>query len=404
MRRWLIPFFFLFAAKVWSYTPVETPNVPTLPFTMDNGVKVFHLIAEPVKQEFVKGVVFNCWGYNGSTPGPTIEAVEGDRVRILVTNNLPEPTTVHWHGILLPNGMDGVTGLNQPPIPPGETFAYEFTLRQNGTYMYHPHYDEMVQMGLGLMGFFIIHPKEPEDPPIDRDFAIFLQEWSVPTGASTPNPITLDFNYFTFNGKVYPGSSPLVVRTNQRVRIRYGNLSMDNHPIHLHGYAFTVTANGGWRRPKSAQYLDSTIDVPVGATVDIEFIADAPGDWALHCHKTHHTMNGMDHSVPNMVGVDFKGLEPKLKKILPAFMPMGHTGMGGMRKMYTQYHMPTPPNFYPPKGAPGQFGEIDMSGMFTIVKVRDGITSYADPGWYQNPPGTVAGPWPISKAQQDKAP
>ncbi len=388
----LATLFSLLTSYAWGYTPVETPNVKTLPYTMDGSVKVFHLIAEPVKQEFVKGVVVNCWGYNGSSPGPTIEAVEGDRVRILVTNNLPEATTVHWHGILLPNGMDGVSGLNQPPIPPGETFVYEYTLCQNGTYMYHPHYDEMIQMGMGLMGFFIIHPNVPEEQPVDRDFAIFLHEWFIPPGASTPNPITMEFNYFTFNGKVYPGSDPLVVKTGQRVRIRFGNLSMDNHPIHLHGYAFAVTANGGWQRPVSAQYLDSTIDVPVGATRDIQFVANAPGDWAMHCHKTHHTMNGMLHDIPNMVGVDFTGLEQKIQKLLPGFMPMGTTGMGNMRGMYTKMHMPTPPNFLPPEGSPSQFGPIDMSGMFTIVKVRDGILDYKDPGWYQNPPGTVAHP------------
>ena len=127
-------------------------------------------------------MIVNCWGYNGSTPGPTIEAVEGDRVRILVTNKLPERTSVHWHGILLPNGMDGVAGLNQPHIEPGETYAYEFTLRQHGTLMYHPHSDEMVQMALGMMGFFVIHPKAPEAPRVDRDFAIMLHEWFVAPG------------------------------------------------------------------------------------------------------------------------------------------------------------------------------------------------------------------------------
>ena len=143
------------------YTPVVTPNGSTLPWTLEEGFKVFHLVAEPVKREFSPGLTVNCWGYNGQTPGPTIEVVEGDKVRILVTNHLPESTTIHWHGILLPNGMDGVSGLNQKPIPPGETFKYEFTLRQSGTHMYHPHYDEMTQIGLGLMGFLSSIPKIP---------------------------------------------------------------------------------------------------------------------------------------------------------------------------------------------------------------------------------------------------
>ena len=190
-----------------------TPNGNTLPYIYDGQVKVFHLTAEPVKREFAPGMVVDCWGYNGQTPGPTIEAVEGDRVRILVTNHLPEPTTVHWHGVILPNGMDGVAGLTQPAIAPGETWAYEFDLKQHGTQMYHPHSDEMVQMALGMYGFFVIHPKEPEPQKIDRDFCIFLQEWSIPPGSSKPNPMVMtDFNLFTFNSRVYPGTDPLVVK------------------------------------------------------------------------------------------------------------------------------------------------------------------------------------------------
>lgn len=374
--------------KQISYPFVVTPNGKTLPWTIENGVKVFHLIAETVEQEFSPGLVVNCWGYNGSSPGPTIEAFEGDRVRILVTNHLPEPTTVHWHGILLPNGMDGVTGLNQAPILPGETFKYEFVLRQHGTYMYHSHFDEMIQIGMGLMGFFIIHPKEPVGPPVDRDFAIMLHEWYIPAGASTPDPmVMLDFNYFTFNGRIYPGTQPLVVKKGERVRIRLANLSMDNHPIHLHGYAFTVMASGGWRLPQSAQYLGSTIDVVVGNTHDIEFVADEPGDWALHCHKTHHVMSGMEHNIPNMIGVDQGEWADKINKLLPEYMPMGETGMGKMFEM--SHHMARPKNFLP-YGSPGQFGMIDMSGMFTILKVRDDIANYHDSGWYENPLGTVA--------------
>ncbi len=213
-----------------AYTAVTTPNGSTLPYVMDRGAKVFHLVAEPVKKEIAPGMVINAWGYNGQSPGPTIEAVEGDRVRILVTNKLPEATSLHWHGVLLPSGMDGVSGLNQPKIEPGETYAYEFTLRQHGTQMYHPHADETTQMALGMQGFFIIHPKR-EAKPIDRDFAIFLHEWDVPPSAATPNPATMtDFNLFTFNGRAYPGTAPLVVKKGQRVRIRLANLSMDSHP------------------------------------------------------------------------------------------------------------------------------------------------------------------------------
>src|SRR5581483_5585040 len=171
-----------------SYTPCVTPNGSTLPWKMDKGVKVFHLIAEPVKREFAPGMVVNCWGYNGQTPGPTIEAVEGDRLRIYVTNRLGEPTSVHWHGLFVPNGMDGVAGLTQKHIPPGKTYVYEFALRQNGSFMYHPHSDEMLQMALGMMGWFIVHPKDPGMHRVDRDFLLMLHNWDVEPGAFTPQP------------------------------------------------------------------------------------------------------------------------------------------------------------------------------------------------------------------------
>src|SRR5437867_6436105 len=196
----------------YGYRPVVTPDGSTLPWKMVGGVKEFHLIVEPIRHEVAPGMVINAWGYNGRTPGPTIEAVEGDRVRILVTNKLPEPTAVHWHGVILPSGMDGVSGLTQRAIPLGDTFAYEFTLKQHGTQMYHSHGDEMTQIGLGTMGFFIIHPRQ-RPYRIDRDYAIMLSEWFVRPGASTPDPnVMTDFNIFTFNSRAYPGTAPLVAK------------------------------------------------------------------------------------------------------------------------------------------------------------------------------------------------
>jgi len=387
---------------------VITPNIGSLEWIMDGDVKVFHLIAEPVKREFSQGFVVNCWGYNGLCPGPTIEAVEGDRIRILVTNNLPEPTTVHWHGLIIPNGMDGVAGLNQRTIKPGETFKYEFTLVQNGTFMYHPHADEMIQVGMGMGGFFIIHPKLAEDPPVDRDFAIFLQEWFVPVGGMTPDPtIMLDFNLFTFNGVLFPKIESLVAKKGDRVRIRFANISMDNHPIHLHGHEFTVIRRGAKRIPPSAQYTEVTVDVPVGATRDIEFIADNPGDWAFHCHKTHHTMNQMGHDLPNIIGINTHDLDQRIRKLFPGYKGlMGASGMGEMFEMmddpkkghghsptrtHTRTHDHVKASFnISPMGSPGPFGIIEMGGMFTVFKVRDGITNYNDPGWYKHPPGTTA--------------
>ena len=230
------------------YNPVVTLNGWTLPWRMNNGVKEFHLVAEPVVREMAPGMVAHLWGYNGQSPGPTIEVVEGDRVRIFVTNKLPEHTSVHWHGQRLPNGMDGVAGLNQPAIPSGKTFVYEFEAKRPGTFMYHPHADEMVQMAMGMMGFWVTHPKNkhPLIDNVDRDFCFLLNAYDIDPGAYTPKIMTmLDFNLWTWNSRVFPGISPLCVRKNDKVRIRIGNLTMTNHPIHLHGHEFEVSGTDG---------------------------------------------------------------------------------------------------------------------------------------------------------------
>ncbi len=372
-----------------SYHPVVTPNGRSLPWQWKDGVKEFRLVAEPVTREFAPGMVVNAWGYNGQTPGPTIEAVEGDRVRIYVTNRLPEWTTIHWHGMRLPNGMDGVGGVTQPHIPPGRTGVYEFTVRDSGTFMYHPHADEMVQIALGLMGFFVVHPKNPAERRVDRDFCIMLHAWDVVPGTATPRPATmLDFNMWTFNSRIWPGTDPLPVRLGDRLRIRIANLSMTSHPIHLHGYHFKqVATDGGWI-PESAQWPMTTVDVPVGATVALEVLADAPGDWALHCHKTHHAMNAMGHEIPNLIGVNAAGLDEKIGRLVPGYMTMGSTGMAEMAQMQP----PLPANTLPGQLGSGPFGPAEMGGMFTIVKVREGLApdDYTDPGWYAHPGGTVA--------------
>ena len=348
---------------------VTTPNGTTLPWKLQAGVKVAHLVAETFEHEFVPGLKAECWGYNGGTPGPTLEAIEGDRVRIHVTNRLPEPTTVHWHGLVLPNGMDGVSGLNQRPIPPGETFVYEFTLRSPGTYMYHPHYDEMTQLALGMMGMFIVHPKKRRGARVDRDFALMTHEWRIPVGAKRPDPLVMnEFNVFTFNGKSFPATDPLVVRRGERVRIRLGNLSpTDHHPIHLHGLRFHVTATDGGEIPPSAQVPETTVLVPVGSTRVIEFVPPEAGDWAMHCHMTHHTMTQMGHDWPTMVGAQTQALDRRMRKLAPGYMSMGQKGMGEMSEM----SMPTPANSAVMRGGQGPFGAVDMGGMFTLLKVLE---------------------------------
>ena len=376
-----------------EYTPVITPNISSLPWKIVDGVKVFHLVAEEVWHTFASGLKAKCWGYNGKVHGPTIEAVEGERIRIYVTNKLQAPTSVHWHGVFLPNGMDGVGGLTQRAIPSGKTFKYEWTVRQSGTYMYHSHHDEMTQMAMGMMGMLVFHPRNPSpDYKVDRDFAIMLSEWRIDPGTSTPNPNEMnDFNVLTMNAKCYPGTEPLVAKMGDRVRIRFGNLSaMDHHSIHLHGHYFKITATNGGRIATSAQHPGSTLFVPVGDTQDIEFIASDPGDWAIHCHMTHHVMNQMGHDFPNVVGVQKEGFDQQVRNLLPAYMMMGEHGMGEHGIHVEAGHMPVPKNSIPMVGARGPFDYITMGGMFTLLKVRDQLASYDDPGWYKHPPGTVA--------------
>ena len=370
-------------------TPVTTLHGRSLPFVMNDGVKEFHLVAGEFLQEFAPGFRVKVWGYNGFSPGPTIEAVEGDRVRILVTNKLPEPTSVHWHGVLLPSGMDGVSGLSSPHIKPGETFAYEFTLRQNGTQMYHPHGDETLQIALGMMGMFVIHPRDPDEARVDRDFVWMPHAWRIDPGTSRPNPAEMtDFNIWSLNGRIYPGTHPMVVKTGQRVRIRVGNLSMVEHPMHLHGHHFEVSGTDAGRVPPERRWREATVQVPVGTTRDIDFVADNPGDWAYHCHKSHHTMNAMSHTSPNMIGVDQSAASREIAHLVPGYMAMGRTGMSDMEGMSEM--MPGPANTAPMMAGRGPYGTIGMGGMFTVLKVRDEMDGYGDPGWYHPPPGTVA--------------
>ena len=371
------------------YKPVVTLNGWTLPFRMKEGVKEFHLLAEPVVREMAPGFVVNMWGYNGQSPGPTIEVVEGDKVRIFVTNQLPEHTTIHWHGQRLPNGMDGVGGLNQKQIPVGKTFVYEFVARRPGTFMYHPHADEMTQMAMGMMGLWITHPKgqHPMIAEVDRDYAFLLSAYDVTPGAKTPNVNTmLDQNIWSWNSRVFPGISPLVARLNDRVRVRVGNLTMTNHPIHIHGIEFEVTGTDGGPVPPTARWPEVTTDVAVGQMRQLEFMADEPGDWAMHCHKSHHTMGAMGHDVPTMIGVDHRGLVQKIQKLIPDYMVMGERGMADMGEM----EMELPENTFPMMTGTGPYGPIEMGGMFTTLKVRaeQKPGDYSDPGDYKQPPGT----------------
>ncbi len=278
--------------------PVQTLDIGDLPFTTDNSVKVFHLIAEPVKQQIAPNKTLIVWGYNGSAPGPTIQVNQGDRVRIVVDNHLPEATSMHWHGLEIPHNMDGGPGISQEPINPGGRFVYEFTVHQEGTYFYHSHM--AMQEMMGMLGGFVMHPKQSHRPAVDKDFLVLLQEYAVLPSNVVPNSMNMEFNWLVFNGKTGPATTPLIVRLGDRIRVRLVNLGMDHHPIHLHGHTFFVTGTEGGRIPESAWYPGNTVLVGVAQSRDFEFVANNPGDWMLHCHLPHHMMNQMSSNVGPM--------------------------------------------------------------------------------------------------------
>jgi FtsP/CotA-like multicopper oxidase with cupredoxin domain len=310
----------VFSAKALPITSppvrVQSPDLTDLPFDLDNGVKVFHLVAEPVHRQITPGKAIDVWGYNGSAPGPTIQVTQGDRVRIVVDNHLPEPTSMHWHGFEIPHDMDGGPGISQDPIPPGGRFVYEFTLRQAGTFFYHSHM--AMQEMMGMLGAFIMHPKDALTPPVDKDFVVLLQEYAVLPNNTVPNTMNMEFNWLLINGKAGPAATPLIVRLGDRVRIRMINLGMDHHPMHMHGHTFYITGTEGGRIPESAWIPGNTVLVGVAQARDIEFVATNPGAWMLHCHLPHHMMNQMSSTAGPMT---------RARQGMPAGVDMNN-GMG----------------------------------------------------------------------------
>ena len=271
--------------------PVVSPDVPDMPWRLEGGVKVFDIRVEHVRTELIPGRAMDGWGFNGSIPGPTIQVNEGDRVRLNVENRLAEPFSMHWHGLEIPNDMDGMPGISQDAIPPNGRFVYEFTLKQNGTFFYHSHM--AMQEMMGLIGLFIIHPRRAHAPRVDRDFGMVLQEWALLPNNTIPNSLAMEFNWLTINGKAGPATTPMLCKLGERVRIRIVNLGMDHHPMHIHGHQFYVTGTEGGRIRTTAVEPANTVLVGVAQARDIEFVADNPGDWHFHCHLPHHMMNQM---------------------------------------------------------------------------------------------------------------
>ena len=271
--------------------PVHTPDLPKAPFEMVDGVKEFRLTAEVVETEVMPGRPMTAWGYNGSIPGPTLEFTEGERIRVIFENKLPEMTAIHWHGFEVPMEMDGSVGLGMDPVPPGGKFIHEFTLNQNGTFFYHSHFP--MQEMMGMLGFVVVHPRVAHEPKVDRDFGIVLQEWMLLPNNKVPNSLAMEFNWLTFNGKSGPAATPMLVKQGERVRIRIVNLGMDHHPIHMHGHQFYVTGTEAGRKPPLTWFAENTVIVGVAQARDIEFTAEHVGDWMIHCHLPHHMMNQM---------------------------------------------------------------------------------------------------------------
>jgi len=263
---------------------------------IENGVKVFDLDTSVIRWTILPGITVNAYAFNGQVPGPRIRFRQGDRVRINVTNRLPESTTVHWHGLILPNIMDGPAHITQEPIPTGGgLYRYEFTAVQSGTYLYHSHDHVDRQQGLGLYGALIIDPVE-QDPSLeaDHEYTVLLQEWLVREGLTYP-AMPMDGgqpNYFTINGRAYPGTDTIPMRVGETLKVRFiGSNNGFIHPMHIHGGPFKVVAVDGNTLPLSARYEADTVNVGPGQRYDVIWTARNPGKWLIHCHIGHHTTN-----------------------------------------------------------------------------------------------------------------
>jgi FtsP/CotA-like multicopper oxidase with cupredoxin domain len=281
-----------------SQIPVVTTDVGDLAYTMDGSTKVYNLVAEVLRQKIHPDKTIDVWGFNGSAPGPTIQVNQGDHVRVIFDNHLPEASSIHWHGFEDQIGNDGMPGISQEPVRPGGRFIYEFDIHQTGTYFYHSHM--AMQEMAGMLGGFIMHPRTPHHPRCDKDFLLHLQEYAILPNNTVPNTMNMEYNWLLLNGKAGPAATPLIVRQGDRVRIRFVNLGMDHHPLHIHGYTFQVTGTEGGRIPETAWWPGTTVLVGVAQARDIEITADRIGDWMLHCHLPHHMMNQMSSNVGTM--------------------------------------------------------------------------------------------------------
>lgn len=266
-----------------------------LPYRMDNGVKVFELRASVIRWTILPGITVDAYAYNDQIPGPRIHIRQGDHIRIVVHNALPEETTVHWHGLIVPNHMDGPAYITQAPIRPGGSYTYEFTAEQYGTYFYHPHAKPDRTQALGLYGAFIIDPADPANEiRANYDHVIELQEWLKREGLTYP-AMPMEGgqpNYFTINGKAYPATETISMRVGETLKVRFiGTNNGSIHPMHIHGGPFQVVAIDGQTLAPAQRYMADVVDVGPGQRYDVLWTARRPGKWLIHCHIPHHTTN-----------------------------------------------------------------------------------------------------------------
>ncbi len=303
---------------------VSAPDLQKIGGKIVNGAREFHIRATPVRRELLPGIWMNAYGYNDLFPGPVLEMNQGERVRIVFRNDLPEETTLHPHGLELPISMDGIPAVTQDYVKPGQTFVYEFDVHQDGSFFLHPHV--AMQEAIGMVIPFIVHPQVSYDPVVDRDFVLVTQQFSILPNATIPDSTSMDWNFLTINGRSGPYTTPLVCKLGERVRIRFINFStLHQHPMHLHGHTFWITGTEGGRIPESAWIPSNNVVVGVAQSRDVEFIANNPGDWVLHCHMFHHMMNHM----VSQVGPIIRG-----KKHDPGFQVPGYPQiMKGMANM-----------------------------------------------------------------------
>ncbi|MDP3064889.1 MAG: copper oxidase [Chloroflexota bacterium] len=302
----------------------------TGPVKPTGKLKEFTLVARQAQWELLPGLTTTADTFNGTVPGPTIRVTEGDTVRVVLRNELPQPTSVHWHGLHVPNAMDGVAGVTQKAVEPGESFTYEFTASHAGTFMYHSHGPfSREQIDRGLYGTLIIEPQKPEQPKFDREYTLALQGWMVGQDMSDM-AMSMDYNYFTINGKSFPATEPLKVKTGDVVRLRLINPSQTIHPMHLHGQDFKIVAKDG--EPLPFQQVANTVVLNQGETYDIVFIANNPGRWVFHCHDLHHASNDGVEPGGLIVVVEYEDFQaPDLSGgpvATPTPMPTNMPGMG----------------------------------------------------------------------------